>query len=76
VEAKVINTPGGFDDTEPPTTLARTFAVRRDTDVEAFAAEVLALLDHGDTVIDLSRHDRRADVIELRVLRQRGGSQT
>lgn len=59
---------------EPPTRLVRTYAVRRDDDdFEEFVDTVMAQLEGGPTVIDLSRYDRRADVIKLRVIDQAAG---
>jgi len=56
------------DDVEPVTTTIRTFAVRRDDDdLDVFADMIVGLLDHDRALVDLSRHDQRADIIELRV---------
>ncbi|GAA4714968.1 hypothetical protein [Phytohabitans rumicis] len=58
----------GADEVEPLATTVRTFAVRRDDDdLDAFADTIVALLDQDGVLVDLSRHDRRADLIELRV---------
>ncbi|MCW6003479.1 hypothetical protein K1W54_02615 [Micromonospora sp. CPCC 205371] len=58
----------GVDEVEPLATTVRTFAVRRDDDdLDAFADTIVALLDQDGVLVDLSRHDRRADLIELRV---------
>jgi hypothetical protein len=56
------------DDVEPATTTIRTFAVRRDDDdLDVFVDTIVALLDQDRVLIDLSHHDRRADIVELRV---------
>lgn len=58
----------GDDGIEPLATTVRTFAVRRDDDdLNAFADTIVALLEQDGVLVDLSRHDRRADLIELRV---------
>jgi hypothetical protein len=64
--------PDGLDitPTEPDTALVRTFHIRRDDDPDALADDIVALLEPEGVVLDLSRHDRRADVIELRMSRQ------
>jgi hypothetical protein len=64
--------PDGLDSTstEPDTTLVRTFHVRRDDDPDALADDIVALLEPEGAVLDLSRYDRRADVIELRMADQ------
>lgn len=60
--------PGYTNSAEPPTALVRTFLVRRDNnDLDSLADEVVALM-LGGAVVDLSRYDRRADTIELRVI--------
>jgi hypothetical protein len=56
-----------FDPTEPDTVLLRRVHVRRDDDLEAVTEAIMNLIDDDEMiVVDLSRHDRRADVIELR----------
>ncbi len=56
---------------EPPTVPVRTFAVRRaDDDLDSFVDTIIELVDHEATLVDLSHHDSRADVIELRVASQ------
>ncbi|MFL6076980.1 MAG: hypothetical protein ACJ73S_26600 [Mycobacteriales bacterium] len=61
----------GFNDSrqvEPPTELVRSFAVRRaDDDLDSLVNTIMELIDDEAAVVDLSHHDRRADVIELRV---------
>jgi hypothetical protein len=53
---------------EPPTTLVRGFAVRRaDDDLNSFVDTIIKLIGDEATVVDLSHHDLRADIIELRV---------
>ncbi len=53
---------------EPPTTLVCSFAVRRaNDDLDSFVDTIIKLIDDEATVVDLSHHDRRADIIELRV---------
>ena len=62
------------EQTEPQTTLVRSYAVRRDDDdLDAFLDVLMSLLEAERTVIDVSRYDRRADVIELRVIDRDGG---
>lgn len=65
------------EQTEPQTTLVRSYSVRRDDDdLDAFLDVLMSLLEADRTVIDVSRYDRRADVIELRVInRDEGGAQ-
>jgi hypothetical protein len=64
--------PNGGDSTstEPNTTLVRTFHVRRDDDPDELAHNIMVLLEQEGMVLDLSRYDRRADVIELRIADQ------
>lgn len=64
------------DAVEPETTAVRTFAVRRDDDLNTFADTITELLEHDAVLIDLSRHDRRADLIELRVATSEPRNQT
>ncbi len=52
---------------EPETTLVERYHVRRDDLVVPLADTILTLLEPAGSVIDLSHHDRRADVIEVRV---------
>jgi hypothetical protein len=71
-----MSTPEHTPSTEPSTTLARTFRVRRDDDdLDSLADEVVALLLAG-AIVDLSRYDRRADTIELRVIAETTGEPT
>jgi hypothetical protein len=64
--------PDGLDSTstEPDTTLVRTFHVRRDDDLDALVDDIMALLEQEGVVLDLTRYDRRADVIELHTANQ------
>ena len=56
-----------MDPKEPETVLVQTFHVRREDVVARVADTIVDLLNAERAVIDLSRHDRRADVIELRL---------
>ncbi|MDQ7909095.1 hypothetical protein RB614_31690 [Phytohabitans sp. ZYX-F-186] len=65
------------DAVEPETTTVRTFAVRRDDDdLNTFVDTIIELLEHDGVLVDLSRHDHRADLIELRVSTSEPRSQT
>jgi hypothetical protein len=64
-----VTDPSHTDQAEPTTSLIRTFAVRRaDDNLNSFVDTIVKLIDGAPTVVDLSRHDRRADTIELRVV--------
>lgn len=52
---------------EPAVVTRRTFHVRRaESDVASLVDEILAALGSGANVIDLSHHDPRGTMIELR----------
>ncbi|MEV8034849.1 hypothetical protein [Streptomyces sp. NPDC086182] len=52
---------------EPELQSIYTFDVRRvDSDVEGLVDRITSLLDAGVTLVDLSQHDHRGTVIELR----------
>lgn len=55
---------------EPGMTLVRTFPVRRDDDPDTLADDIVSLLEPEGAVLDLSRYDRRADIVELRMADQ------
>jgi hypothetical protein len=46
--------------------LVQTIHVRRINDLNAVADTIAALLDADTGLVDLSRYDQRADVIQLR----------
>ncbi|GGK72476.1 hypothetical protein [Mangrovihabitans endophyticus] len=56
---------------EPMTILVCAFHVRRDDRLDSLADDIVALLEPDGTVLDLSRFDRRADVVELRKIDRR-----
>lgn len=58
---------------EPELQSIYTFDVRRvDSDVEGLVERITSLLDAGVTLVDLSQHDHRGTVIELRAQRKGG----
>jgi hypothetical protein len=59
---------------ETETELIETMHVRRDPPLAPLVDDIVDLLEAEGSVIDLSRHDRRGDVIELRVARPSGRS--
>jgi hypothetical protein len=55
------------DNVEPQTTLADVIHVRREADLDGIAAKLVTLLADTATIVDISRYDRRADTIEIRI---------
>lgn len=56
---------------EPELLTVSSFAVRcSDSDVGGFVEQILELLSDGHRIVDLSSHDRRGTVIELRALKE------
>lgn len=52
---------------EPDLSHVDSFDIRRaDSDVDGFVDQVLGLLASGMTLVDISHHDHRGTVIELR----------
>jgi hypothetical protein len=51
-------------------TLVRTVHVRRDDDPGTLADDIVSLLEPEGAVLDLSRYDRRADIVQVRVADQ------
>lgn len=52
---------------EPQLQYVCSYQVRRaDSDVEELVEQIMGLLGGGATLVDLSRHDHRGTVIELR----------
>lgn len=66
----------GGEAVEPELHSICTFDVRRvDSDVEGLVNRITSLLDAGVTLVDLSQHDHRGTVIELRAQPKDGGNQ-
>jgi hypothetical protein len=64
----------GNDVVEPVLKSICTFDVRHaDSDAEGLVDQIMGLLDTGVTLVDLSHHDHRGTVIELRA-QSRGGN--
>jgi hypothetical protein len=57
----------GDDRSEPELVVLERVPTRLSVDVDSVAVTVTELLDRGVMIVDLSHHDHRADVIELRV---------
>lgn len=63
----------GDSSVEPELRRVSTFDVRHaDSDVERLVDEIVDLLDHGVTLVDLSHHDHRGTLIELRAQPKEG----
>lgn len=64
------------DAVEPELRRVCTFDVRHaDSDVEGLVDQIMGLLDGGVTLVDLSHHDHRGTVIELRAQPKGGTAQ-
>lgn len=64
----------GDEAVEPEMHSICTFDVRRaDSDVEGLVDRITSLLAAGVTLVDLSQHDHRGTVIELRAQQKNGG---
>jgi hypothetical protein len=63
----IPNNAAAAEVTEPELRTVSTFAVRNaDSHIDGLVEQILELLAGGTRIVDLSSHDRRGTVIELR----------